>query len=61
MTLQDRELVRALADVEDGLSEWEVEFVDHLAREARDQGSGWRGLSERQRVLAAEIAERVGA
>lgn len=59
-TTWDRHLVTELCRVEEGLTQWEVEFVDRLGREMRAQGDRWQGLSSRQRTKAEQIADRLG-
>lgn len=58
----DRELVEALCEIDDGLTEWEVEFVDSLARHlaiSRHMVRSWT-LTYMQRVKALQIAEKHG-
>lgn len=49
--MTDQELVDALCEIESGLTEWEVEFVESLANQL-DQG---RALSDRQRAKAEQV------
>lgn len=53
----DTSLVEALLDVDSGLTEWELDFVDNLGRQVIDQQ---RELSEKQRAKAEEIRDRLG-
>lgn len=53
---EDRELVAELCEIESGLTEWEVDFVDDIARVVDT-----RPLSERQRAKARQILEEKGA
>lgn len=54
---RDEELVEQLLDVESGLTEWEVDFIDNLGRQVIDQQ---RELSEKQRAKAEQIRDRLG-
>ena len=48
----DKELIEALLDVEDGLSQWEMNFADSLAR--------WSGLlTLKQRNTAEKILRKM--
>jgi hypothetical protein len=49
---QDRELIDALCEIDHGLTEWEVEFVEDMARQVHDQK---RGLTPGQLAKALEI------
>jgi len=49
--MPDQELVDALCDIEEGLSEWEVEFVDSLSKWMDDVGE----LTGPQRRKAEQI------
>ena len=51
---KDRELVDALCEIDHGLSEWEVEFVEGIARQVHDEK---KGLSPKQRRISEEIFE----
>lgn len=51
----DAEIVEALCDVDEGLSEWEVEFVDSLAKWLKDRGP----LTEKQRAKAEQILSKL--
>ena len=50
--MTDDELTQRLADVDSGLSSWEVEFVDSI----RKQVKTGRSLSKKQREIAERIA-----
>lgn len=52
---QDRELADSLCEIDHGLSEWEVEFVEDIARQVHDQK---RGLTPAQLAKALEIHEK---
>jgi hypothetical protein len=52
---EDAGLVSDLCEVDEGLSTWELDFVESLA-EQRDAG---RPMSDRQRAKATEILERL--
>lgn len=54
----DRDLIRSLCDLEEGLSEWEVEFVDDIAQ--RMKADPGMTLTLKQRAKATEIANREG-
>jgi len=53
----DQALVEALCAIEDGLTPWEVEFVEAVAAQVIDEG---RPLSESQREKAEQILEEKG-
>lgn len=46
-------LIAALCDVEDGLSEWEVTFVDDMSRQIETQH-----LTDRQRTKIEDLHEK---
>ena len=50
--LSDRELIEELCEIEEGLTGWEVEFVESVSRRY--------SLSDRQRAKAEEILEEKG-
>ena len=50
----DRLLVKKLCDIESGLTHWEVEFVEGIARQVYDDK---RALTIAQREVAEEIEE----
>ena len=52
---EDKELVAALCEIESGLSEWEVDFVDDISRSVEKQP-----LSQRQREKAEQILDEKG-
>lgn len=52
---QDRQLVDSLCEIDRGLTEWEVEFVEDVARQVHDQK---RGLTPAQLAKALEIHEK---
>lgn len=54
----DRLLVRALCEIEDGLNEWEQEFVESVSKQVLDQH---RPLTDRQRSKAETILEDKGS
>ena len=54
-TATDKELAEALCEVEEGLTAWEVEFVDSVAR----QVASGRLFTPRQRSKAEQIMEKV--
>lgn len=55
--MTDEDLVRELCDIESGLSDWEVEFVENVARRVLDEHLS---LSPRQRETAEKIKEKRG-
>lgn len=52
--MTDRELVDALCEIEEGLTEWEVNFVDSITKQVIDQA---RTLSSKQRAKAEAILD----
>lgn len=52
---QDRELVDELCELEYGLTEWEVDFVEDVAKQVHDEK---RGLSPNQLAKALEILKK---
>lgn len=52
--LNDDELTKRLCDIEEGLSEWEVRFVDDLRR----QWAYKQWISKKQREIALRIANK---
>jgi len=52
--LNDEELTKRLCDIEDGLTEWEVRFVDDVRRQWKMK----QWISKKQRELARKIAEK---
>lgn len=52
----DGELVEELCEIEDVLTEWEVEFVDSISKWLKEHG----GLTEGQRKKAEEILDEKG-
>lgn len=54
---QDRELVDALCDIDRGLSDWEVEFIEGIASQVHDRR---QPLSPRQLSIALKIHDRAG-
>ncbi len=55
----DRDMVRKLCEVQEGLSDWEVEFADSLGRRIKALGRDWKGLTVKQRDKARQILARV--
>lgn len=53
----DAELVDALCAIDEGLSEWEVEFVESVAARVHDDR---RVLTEKQRAIAERIRDKKG-
>lgn len=53
--LDDCELVDALCAIESGLTEWEVDFVESIARKFTAYGS----LTDRQRASGKKILARI--
>ncbi len=51
---QDRELIDALCEIDHGLTEWEVEFVEGISHQVHDDK---RGLSPKQLQIALKIQE----
>lgn len=54
LVMDDSELVETLCEIDSGLSAWEIEFVESLAKWVQDEG---RSLTENQRTKALEILE----
>lgn len=54
---QDEENVRKALDIERGLTEWEVEFVESVGHQVIDDE---RALTEKQRAKLDEILKRMG-
>lgn len=52
---EDEDLVAELCEIESGLSDWEVEFVDSIARHLENFGT----LTTRQRTKAEQIARKM--
>ena len=52
----DADLVKALLDVEEGLTGWELDFADSIAK----QVEAGRELSDKQREKIEQILERLG-
>lgn len=55
---EDRELVQALCEIDEGLSEWEVNFIESLGKQVESEM--FDGISIKQCARAEEIAERYG-
>lgn len=53
----DKRLVDELCAIEDGLSEWEVEFTESVSRWVIDDR---RLLTDKQRATVERILERLG-
>lgn len=51
----DRKLVNELCDIEEGLTDWEVDFVEGIARQVHDDK---RALSPKQRLIAVQIRRK---
>ena len=47
--MTDKELVESLCDIEDGMSEWEVEFVDSIDKQFRQRGTLTLGQRKKAR------------
>lgn len=56
LKMEDRELLEELCAIEEGLTEWEVEFVENMAQ-VLDRYSH---LTPAQRIKAEEILEDKG-
>lgn len=54
--MPDEELVEALCDIDDGLTEWEVEFVESIAKQFKAKGY----LTSGQRTKAEQILDEKG-
>jgi hypothetical protein len=54
---EDRDLVEELCAIEDGLSDWEVEFVESISKWVLEEK---RVLTARQRETAERIAGEKG-
>lgn len=54
---QDRELVDALCEIDRGLDDWEVDFIEGIAKQVHDQR---QQLSPRQLKAALQIHDRMG-
>ncbi len=52
--MSDEDLVGALCDIEEGLTEWEVNFVDSIEKWLRTHAD----LTDPQRAKAEQIWER---
>ena len=52
---EDRSLVEELCDIDEGLTPWELEFVESVAKYV--EGGGF--LSDKQRGIAEKIIERL--
>lgn len=53
---EDEAIVRELCDIESGLSSWELDFVESVARQVEDRG---RSLTPSQRQKAEQILDRI--
>lgn len=51
----DKELVEALCEIDSGLSDWELDFINSLAQDFAEYG---QGMSVGQRQKAEEILKR---
>ena len=56
MGIDHAELVEDLLEVESGLSDWEVDFIESISRSIEEYGR----LTDRQLSKACEIADKVG-
>lgn len=56
VTKEDHALVKKLAGIERGLTDWEVEFVESIAEQIQRN----RSLSPKQRACGERILERLG-
>lgn len=54
---EDRDLVQALCDIDHGLTDWEVDFVEDIARQVLDRK---QGLTPKQLEVALRIQEKKG-
>lgn len=52
---QDRKLVDALCEIDHGLTDWEVEFVEDMAKQVHDQKVA---LSPGQMIKCLEIHDK---
>ncbi len=50
MNSEDADLVQQLCDIESGLSDWEVGFVESVAAQVLDDG-GWLSAAQREKAL----------
>lgn len=53
--MSDEELVNALCAIDNGLTGWEVDFIESIASQVEDGGEC---LTEAQRAKAEEILEQ---
>jgi hypothetical protein len=53
--LTDKELVDTLCEIDRGLSDWEVDFVESIAKQVEQH----RSLSEKQRAIANRIMSKL--
>lgn len=53
--MSDAELVEALSDIEEGLWDRELEFVDDMGRQLALEGGAKFSMSPRQRAWAEDI------
>lgn len=54
---EDRDLVAALCEIDHGLTDWEVNFVEDIARQVLDRK---QGLTPKQLQIALRIQEKKG-
>ena len=54
---KDRDLIDALCEIDHGLTEWEMDFIDDVARQVHDQK---RALTPAQLKKALEIQDDKG-
>ena len=52
----DEDLVDELCEIEEGLTGWEMDFAESVAK----QVEAWRPLTERQREMIEKILTRLG-
>lgn len=55
-SLSDTELVRNLQNIENGLTGWEMDFIESISK----QVAGGKALTEKQRDKAEDIYTRCG-
>lgn len=53
--LTDKELTDSLCEIDRGLSDWEVDFVESLAKQVESN----RKLSDKQRTIAERILSKL--
>lgn len=58
--IRDRELIEELCEIEDGLTSWEVGFIEDMAQKALDNPNAINFLTGGQRAKAMQILEEKG-